>query len=254
MRITRWPTLVILLHLLLVSCDIQTPTPLPTLSPTPMPTATATVDWFPVTDTPTPRPTLTRTPTPNFRPDIGEILIEDDFTSEEEWILSTAEGYNIAIVNGHLTLVLSRPERFIYSTRRGPILGDFYAEITASPNLCRGEDEYGMMLRTTQALTHYRLALSCDGKAKVTRVSHNSARVIIPWTKSAVVPSLAPSSSRLAVWANGQDIRFFVNGEYLFSIVDTALMKGNIGVFVRTAGDTPVSVNFSDLVVHSLNP
>jgi hypothetical protein len=254
MRTVRWLVLAILLIFLLASCDIQPPTPLPTLTPTPVPTATATIDWFPVTDTPTPRPTLTRTPTPNLRPDLGGILVEDDFTSEEEWVLSTAEGYNIAIANGHLTLVLSRPERFIYSIRREPSLDDFYIEITASPNLCRGEDEYGLMVRTTPALTHYRFALSCDGRAKVTRVSHNSARVIVPWTKSPVIPSLVPGSSRLAVWANGQDIRFFVNGEYLFSIVDTALVKGTVGVFIRTAGDTPVSVNFSDLVIRSISP
>jgi hypothetical protein len=151
-------------------------------------------------------------------------------------------------------MVLSRPQRFIYSIRREPSLDDFYLEVTASPNLCRGEDEYGLMIRATPALTHYRFALSCDGQAKVTRVSHNSARVVIPWTKNPVIPSLAPSSSRLAVWAKGQEIRFFVNGEYLFSIIDTALVKGTLGVFVRTAGDTPVSVNFSDLLVRSLNP
>jgi len=237
-----------------VSCDIQTPTPLPTLTPTPIPTSTATIDWFPVTATNTPIPTLTRTPTPDYRPDIGEVLVEDDFTSEEEWILSTAEGYNIVITNGHMTMVLSRPQRFIYSIRRQPSLGDFYAEITASPNLCRGEDEYGLMVRTTPSLTHYRLALSCDGRAKVTRVSHNNARVIIPWTKIPVILALAPSSSRLAVWAKGQEIRFFVNGEYLFSITDTVLTKGTLGLFVRTAGDTPVSVNFSDLVVRSISP
>jgi hypothetical protein len=250
MRIPPW----LPLALLLASCDIQPPTPLPTLTPTPVPTATATIDWFPVTDTPTPPPTVTRTPTPNLRPDVGVVLVEDDFTSDEDWILSTADDYNIAIANGHLTMVLSRPRWFIFTTRSEPSLGDFYAEITASPNLCHGEDEYGFILRTSTTLVHYRFALSCDGKAKVTRVSHNSARVILPWTKNPTIPALAPSSSRLAVWAKGQDIRFFVNGVYLFSISDTVLMEGAIGVFVRTAGDTPVSVNFSNLVVHSINP
>jgi hypothetical protein len=254
MRTPPWLPLALLLALLLASCDIQPPTPLPTLTATPIPTATSTIDWFPVTDTPTAVPTLTRTPTPDFRPGVGAVIVEDDFTSEDDWILSAAQGFNIAIANGHLTLVLSRPERFIYTTRPKPSLDDFYVEITASPNLCRGEDEYGLMIRTTPALTHYRFALSCDGKAKVTRVSHNSARVILPWTKSPVIPALAPSTSRLAVWAKGQDIRFFVNGVYLFSITDPVLMQGSIGTFVRTAGDTPVSVNFSDLVVRSINP
>jgi hypothetical protein len=250
MRILRWLPVVFLL----AACDIQPPTPLPTLTPSPIPTATATIDWFPVTDTPRPIPTQTRTPTPNFRPGIGDIIVEDNFTSEEEWVLATAEGYNIAIENGHLTMVLSRPEWFIFTTRLEPTLDDFYAEITASPNLCNGEDEYGLIVRTTPALVHYRFALSCDGRAKVTRVSHNSARVIVPWTRSPAIPSTVPSNSRMAVWAKGEEIRFFVNGEYLFSIVDTVLLEGALGTFVRTAGDTPMSVNFSDLVIQRVTP
>jgi hypothetical protein len=249
MRILRWLPVVFLL----AACDIQPPTPLPTLSPTPIPTLTATIDWFPVTDTPTPIPTLTRTPTPDLRPDIGEVLVWDDFSSEEGWVLSSAADYNEAIANGHLTMVLSRPEWFIFTTRLEPTLDDFYAEITASPNLCSGEDEYGMILRTSPALVHYRFAVSCDGRAKVTRAS-KSARVIVPWTASKAIPSLAPSSSRLAVWAHGKDIRFFINDEYLFSIVDTVLLEGTLGVFVRTAGDTPISVNFSDLIIRDVTP
>jgi hypothetical protein len=197
---------------------------------------------------------LTRTPTPDLRPNVGEVLLTDDFSSQDEWALSSAEDYNVAIANQHLTLVLSRPEWFIFTTRLEPSLDDFYAEITASPNLCRGEDEYGMIVRTTYASVHYRFAISCDGRAKVTRVSHKSARVIVPWTTSQAVPAFAPSSSRLAVWANGKDIRFFINDEYLFSIVDTVLLEGTLGVFVRTAGDNPISVNFNDLVIRELSP
>lgn len=252
MRNLHW----LLVVFLLAACDVQPPTPLPTLASSPVPTATATIDWFPVTATPTPIPTLTRTPTPDLHPNRGEILLEDSFSSEENWALTSADDYNIAIVNGHLTLVLSRPEWFIFTTRLEPSLDDFYAEITANPNLCRGEDEYGMIVRTSPgpAYAHYRFALSCDGRAKVTRVSHKSARVIVPWTTSQTIPSFAPSSSRLAVWANGKDIRFFINDEYLFSIVDTVLLEGAFGVFVRTAGDQPISVNFSDLVIREVIP
>jgi hypothetical protein len=56
------------------------------------------------------------------------------------------------------------------------------------------------------------------------------------------------------VWANGEDIRFFINGEYLFSISDTVLLEGALGAFVRTAGDEPMSVNFSDLVIREVRP
>jgi hypothetical protein len=42
---------------------------------------------------------------------------------------------------------------------------------------------------------------------------------------------------------------FFVNDLYLFSVTDTQIFKGNVGVFVHTAGEGDVSVSFSDLQV-----
>jgi hypothetical protein len=68
------------------------------------------------------------------------------------------------------------------------------------------------------------------------------------------IPSVAPSSSRLAVWASGEDIHFFVNDQFIFSIRDTILKQGTLGVFVRTAGEKAVSVNYSDLVIYQVSP
>lgn len=239
---------------LLTACGVQSPTPLPTRTPEPIPSVTATIDWFPSTETPTKLPTVTRTPTPDLRPDLGEALLEDDFSDKENWLLPTGDDSSVAIVNNHLTLVLSRPNWFLYSLRKEPVFGDFYAEITASPNLCSGEDEYGVMVRVSPAFTYYRFVISCDGRAKVVRVSHSGARVIVPWESFAVIPAFAPSESRLAVWAVGEDIRFFINDQYLFSIRDTVLGKGTFGVFVRTSGETAISVNFSELVIRGVGP
>ena len=244
-----------LLAFLLEACGVQPPPPLPTLtSEPPPPSPTATIDWFPSTEIPTKLPPVTRTPTPDLRPDLGDVLLGDDFSDEENWLLPSVEDSSVAIVNNHITLVLSRPDWFLYSLRKEPVFGDFYAEITASPNLCSGEGEYGVMVRVSSALTYYRLAISCDGRAKVVRVSHSGPRVIVPWEKFAIIPSFAPSESRLAVWAVGEDIRFFINDQYLFSIRDTVLGAGTFGVFVQSFGEMAISVNFSDLVIQGVEP
>jgi hypothetical protein len=110
------------------------------------------------------------------------------------------------------------------------------------------------MVRVSPAFTYYRFVISCDGRAKVVRVSHTGSRVIVPWESFAAIPSFAPSESRLAVWAVGEDIRFFINDQYLFSIRDPVLGEGTLGVFVRTSGETAISVNFSDLVIRGVGP
>jgi hypothetical protein len=156
------------------------------------------------------------------------------------------------VVNGRLTLALSEPNTFLFTTRHTPVFADFYLEITASPKLCRGTDEYGLLVRVTGSLEYYRFSLSCDGRARADRYINGIVTSIAPWTPNGVIPTAVPSSVRLGVWALGGEIRFFVNDQFLFSVRDTLLYAGTVGVFVRTAGETPVTVSFTELVVRGL--
>lgn len=249
----RWGS-VCLLAVLAAACGRVPPTPLPTLSPTPSPVPTETIVWFPPTATPTYIPTLTRTPTPDLRPAQGAVIFEDDFSTGEAWSLKTTPGGSAAVANNHITLALSNPNSFLFTTRTEPTLGDFYAEITANPNLCSSQDEYGLMVRTSARLEYYRFVLTCDGQAKLAKVGRNSSQIIVPLMRYPIIPGAAPSSSRMAVWASGEQIRFFVNDQYLFSITDKSLYQGTLGVFVRTIGEQAISVNFSDLIVREIVP
>ena len=74
----------------------------------------------------------------------------------------------------------------------------------------------------------------------------------MPKTLSGSVPPGAPSRSRLAVWAKGKELRFYVNGEYQFDLKDPTLLRGDLGFFIRSAGDNAVTISFSDLIVRKL--
>lgn len=234
-----------------------TPEPLPaaaTLLPTAtsQPALTPTVVWFPSTATFTPIPTRAITPTPEQKPGIGEELFSDDFTDAQAWQLGrTAEG-SVALGKGELTIAIASPKAYLYSVRQEPVLDDFYAEITASPNLCRGLDEYGLLVRFSEPASYYRFSLSCDGQVRLDRVISGQASSPQTWLPSGAVPPGAPSSSRLGVWVVGEEMRFFVRGEYQFSVTDPLLSSGRLGVFARSAGETAVTVNFSDLVVYEV--
>jgi predicted membrane-bound spermidine synthase len=55
------------------------------------------------------------------------------------------------------------------------------------------------------------------------------------------------------VWANGKEMRFYINGELQFSVKDPSLSAGSLGVFIRSAGDNAVTVSFADLVVRAID-
>jgi len=243
--------------LLLASCtpipSSPSPSPVATLSPSPAASLTPTVVWFPPTPTRTPFPSSTPLPpTPEQRPGLGEILFEDDFGVAGGWALSVTAKGSVALGKNKLTIAIATPKSYLASIRSQPVFADFYAEITASPNLCRGADEYGLLIRVASEQDYYRFSVSCDGQTRLDRVYHGTASSPQPWMLGSRIPIGSPSTSRLAVWAVANEMRFFINDEYQFTVRDPLLISGSFGVFARSTGDTAVTVNFSDLVVREI--
>jgi hypothetical protein len=57
---------------------------------------------------------------------------------------------------------------------------------------------------------------------------------------------------RLGILALREEISVFINDAFHFSIRDTVWPAGQLGIFARSAGDTPLTVSFSKLVVYRL--
>lgn len=220
-------------------------------TPTMTPSPSATIVWFPPSATPTPVFIPTRAPTPEQKPGVGEVLLRDDFSSPELWNTTAASQVRVEVSQGHLTIAVG-PGLSTFSLRQKATFTDFYAEITARLNLCRGNDDYGLLVRAS-AVSAYRFALACNGTARAERVSVRTRLPLHPPVPSADAPSGAPGEVRLGVWAVGTELRFFLNGHYQFSVTDKSYPSGTIGVFARALGDTPVTVAFSDLVVYEVN-
>ncbi|MEW6242212.1 MAG: hypothetical protein AB1564_15525 [Chloroflexota bacterium] len=244
-----------LIPFLLTACSgfslnppVVTATPRP---PTPTPFLSPTIVWFPPTSTPTSRASASQTSTPDLRPGLGEVIATDDFTDESLWDTFESDAGVITVGRERITLA-AQPNVYLVSLDRELVLGDFYAEITASPSLCRGADEYGFLVRAIP-VTYYRVALTCDGQIHMERVSGNERHVLQSPVLSGDAPRGAPGQTRIGVWAAGRELRVFLNGRHQFSVTDANLSSGTLGVFVRAAGGTPVTVTFSDLVVQDVD-
>ncbi len=223
----------------------------PTAGAAPVSTAT-TVVWFPVTATSFPQPHATPQPTADKRPDVGQIVLRDDFSSSDVWNTATGDTASVALSKGGLTIAAQPGIAPVASFRQGALFSDMYAEVTARPSLCRGPDDYGLLFRAPNHVAFYRYAVACDGTATAERINLGAPRVLQPPIASADVPVGAPGEVRLGVWAVGHEFRFFLNGHYQFTASDDSYSVGGIGVFAHAAGDTPVTVTFSDLTVFNI--
>jgi hypothetical protein len=240
-----------LMALTLPACAATTKDPIPEYFPataTAMP-ATPTIVWFPPSATPTARGQATSQPTPERNPNVGSILLADDFSSAKPWNPAISEEASVDVSRNRMTVAV-QPGVYASRIRQGSTFTDFYAEITARPSLCRGDDEYGLLFRAPNNVSFYAFVASCNGTSRVERVRFDRAYPLHEAVPSADVPPGAPGEVRLGVWASGSDIRFFLNGNYQFSIEDPTHGTGSVGVFARSVGDTPVTVIFTDLSVH----
>ncbi len=242
----------LILVLFLTACAPGQAVETSTASPTASQTPTATTDWFPATATPIIAPTSIPSPTPDMHPGLGELILEDNFTSPSGWPDTEDSRTRVSVENGRLNLYTDIPGAILLAPRNAPAVGDFYAELTASTSLCAGNDEYGMMLRINGAGDHYRFALSCDGRAKVERVLNGATSVPVNWQAFPNVPSVAPSRVVLSVWASGSELRFFVNDVLLFTTTDSVIYTGRVGAFIRARGEGSLTVSFTDLSIYAL--
>jgi len=238
--------------LLLTACLPLGPIP-PTETPIPTETTfpTPTIIWFPPSATPTLLAFPTYTGTPEMNPGIGAKIFTDDFSDELFWDTAVSDQASAAISGNRLSLVV-QPNLSIASLRRGVTLSDFYAEITARPSLCRDEDNYGLIVRAIGTY-FYRFVLSCNRMISVERINSGVKLIIFDPVPSGDAPAGAPGEVKIGIWAAGSEMRLFLNDRFQFSITDKSFSSGALGVFARSAGDTPMSVTFSDLTVYDVN-
>lgn len=229
------------------------PTPIiPTETATITPTITATIVWFPPTETPTPVPTRIIEPTAEMRPGIGEVILSDGFGDQLQWRTGNYTAGNVVHVDQSVILAVQQSKGFLVSFLNELLFDQFDLQVTTTVNLCRGEDAYGVLIRAGSDWDYYRFLVNCAGYAKAERIRNSQTLPLQDWTSTTMIPG-APVTNRLEIWANGNEMRFFVNDVYVFSVKDPVFTNGQIGLFARSAGETALTVNYSDLVISSLD-
>ncbi len=237
---------------LISSCsalDSYLATPPPSL-PTETALPTPTFAWFAASATPTLQFFSTQIPTPEMRPGLGDIVVTDTFTQRSFWDTATSDQASAEIEDNRLNLSV-KSGIYMISLRQELVVNDFYAEITARPGLCRGDDSYGFLVRAN-AVAYYRFSLSCTGTVSAERISVGTRQILQEPLPSGDVPPGAPGEVRIGVWASGTEMRLFLNGRYQFTITDSNYASGTVGVFVNSAGNNAAVVSFSKLVVQNI--
>ncbi len=243
---------------LLAGCASLPATARPATPPAPAasPTPTATPVWFPPTATPTPLPpTPIPTPTPALAAGAGAPLLAAPFGGEAGWFSPTAYAGRFGVAEGVLSLSALRPRATMLVLARDVQAFNVYLSVIAEPQVCRGGDAYGLVVRATgNGGRYYRLGLTCRGKAFIEAVEGGLPVPQVTPEPGGVAG--APVQATLSVRAAGKTLNFAVNGQVLFTVRDDLppYGRGAIGFFARPAGAEGMIVAFHDLTVRPVLP
>jgi hypothetical protein len=183
-------------------------------------------------------------------PGIGAVTLSDNFSDDSLWDTAVSDQGSAAIKKNRLSLSV-QPGVYLVSMRHDLTVSDFYAELTARPSLCRGDDSYGIIFRRA-GQSFYRFTLSCNGQIFAERIRGGVKLQIQEPLLSGDAPR-PPAEARIGIWAVGGEMRLFLNGRFQFSVNEGTFPSGEFGVFARSAGNDPVSVTFADFKVYTVD-
>jgi hypothetical protein len=229
----------------------------PIESPIP-PTSTLTPTATFVFPTIQPTETATSAPLPSATPDLlaelGSPLFIDPFSEDLGWPLIENNSGATSRLDGQLLISLREPQRSQLVISPAPAAGNYYLETKLRAQLCNSGDEFGLVFRVNSFDEHYRFLISCNGEVRMSRVLSSGSISLIPAvTSEALVPGPLIENT-LGVLANGDFFRFWVNGVEVFSVKDTALESGSVGLIVKTGSAGQLTVSSDDFFLREINP
>ncbi len=247
----------VILTLLLNACA-ETSQPIlatPSLAPVTEATATPTIVWFPPTATPTIFATYVPTQVKQSPPGMGSLILTDDFSDLSNWSYAAATGNgsnSIIVERNRLTFAINVPPASLFSLKQEIFLTDFYAEANASINRCLPGASYGILFRSAGDGYAYRYLINCSGQTRLDYINGGTVYPIKDWEVSGDAPAGAPGQVKMGVWAAGSELRFYLNDNFQFSIVDGLFSNGTLG-FIANSGPEGMNVSFSDLAIYDVS-
>lgn len=221
-------------------------------SPTPSLTPTATVVWFPVTSTPELKIVFTSTPDVSEMPGFTDLIFDDSGVATDHWIGRTDANGSVTVDQDSITLAVDGSKGALTVFREDTLLYNYYFESVMTTSLCKNDDQMGVLFRVNGSMSYYRFLVSCSGRISLQQVVGGTPTTLNDWISTNQVQQGLNNSVKIGMWVNGNDLRIYLNDQLQMEVANNTFYSGGIGFFAKASGDSPVSVNFSNIKVYQV--
>ncbi len=215
-------------------------------------TPSATIVWFPATSTPTRQITIKPSSTPDASIQYGNLVIDDQFEIQSDWIHGAFPAGNIDFGDGSINLAVASPGGTLTSLRTDTFTDDFYLEVSITASLCKREDTFGVVFWATNDRTYHRVVFNCGGLFRIEKVSNGKVSALTDWAASAQAARTPGVPFRVGLWVGGGLVRIYLNNAFQAS-QKLAPTAGGIGFFTSSNATSAVTIQFSDLQLYEVS-
>ncbi len=211
-----------------------------------------------MTATQQPAPALAETPTSTPEADPRMQLgasawgaVFEDGT--ETWYQYDSDRAKSEVQDGKLVLTAKQNNSFDSWTMSYPQMSDFYLEVSFNPReMCEGKDRYGILFRAPDNTQGYLYNVACDGSYQLRIWDGEQFTDLINWSVDQHVAKGADITQRLGVWAEGEQLKLYVNGFQVGETTNSAYTQGTFGVNIAAAETAGFTVDVIEAKVWDL--
>ncbi|MBK9006067.1 MAG: serine/threonine protein kinase [Anaerolineae bacterium] len=207
--------------------------------------------------TSTPFPTQPPPPTETAAP-ISNVLLQDDFSQNDQWGTLTNTDYSIEYDGEALRMkVFQQTSWFVWSTTSDTAYENIHIEVTATNNDGESSTAFGIMchLQATSD-SYYYLVITPGGNYAIALTKEGETDLFLTnndqWGHSDLIVENKATYRIGADCGNGR-LTLYVDGQQIASVTDGTFASGIVGLYAWSGEDVRTAdVTFDDFIVTTL--
>lgn len=183
---------------------------------------------------------------------VEEVLLETDFTSQDEWseMLDMETGTAVQLTNEGYELS-SNSASYVWSFAEN-VYEDVVLETAVRQLSAERNNAYGLVCRASggDSRNGYYFLISGDGLVSIRRVERNLSSPIVDWTPNNAVRQGERTNQLRAICA-GDYLALYVNNQLVAEGTDGRFTQGLVGFAASGSEDGSVQVSFENFTIRA---
>jgi len=180
------------------------------------------------------------------------LTTSDVFDAPGSWGLSSDAAAHVSIADGQFRIEVFEPDQIAWGAAGFTLAESFRLTVEATPLAGPLDNEYGVLLRMAGDTRFYAFSISGDGYVRAARYDQGTWTVLgSDWSPSEAIRQ-GMETNTLEVECRAGVYVLIVNGQPVLEVQDTALSRGDLGLYAGTFGEGGLVVAFDNLVLSPL--